>query len=162
MRSWADICADKSLQDLPYKIETNRFDQIVMSPASSWHSNYRFKIGFLLQTLMPEGTVLTELAIQTTDGVKVADTAWISNERYKPYRRAVNLPIAPEICIEVVSPGNQRYEMVSKTQLYFAQGAQEVWLCDENGQIEFFLYDAAEPAPQSRLCPKFPAAVESV
>ena len=55
MSIWADICEDKSFQDLPYKIETNRFDQIVMSPASAWHSDFQGEIGFTLKRLMPEG-----------------------------------------------------------------------------------------------------------
>ena len=105
MNFWADICADKSLQDLPYKIETNRFDQIIMSPASAWHSDYQGEIGFTLKRLMPDGRILSEAAIQTTDGIKVADVAWISRERFSPYRRGASLPIAPEICVEVVFNG---------------------------------------------------------
>lgn len=160
MRSWADICADKSLQDLPYKIETNRFDQIVMSPASYWHSDYQGEIGFTLKRLLPHGRILAEAAIQTTDGIKVPDVAWISVDRARPHRKSVTLPIAPEICVEVTSPGNHRFEMMSKMQLYFAQGAQEVWLCDVDGNMEFFLHDAAEPVSQSRMCPEFPKRIE--
>jgi Uma2 family endonuclease len=160
MRSWADICADKSLQDLPYKIETNRLDQIVMSPASSWHSNFQGEIVYLLKKLMGSGHVLTEAAIDTTDGIKVADAAWISRARFLPHRRSITLPIAPEICVEVVSPGNREYEMVSKTQLFFAQGAQEVWLCDDEGRMTFFLHDVAGTSPASRLCPDFPLQIE--
>ncbi|MBB5035194.1 Uma2 family endonuclease [Prosthecobacter vanneervenii] len=159
MSFWAEICADKSLQDLPYKIETNRFDQIIMSPASVWHSDYQGEIGFTLKRLMPEGRILAEAAIQTTDGVKVADVAWISRERFEPHRRSVNLPIAPEICVEVVSPGNHRYEMAGKVQLYFASGAEEVWMCDEEGRMEFYLRDVAEPAAKSRFCPDFPTRI---
>ena len=33
-QTWDDILADRSLRDLPYKIETNRYHQIIMSPAS--------------------------------------------------------------------------------------------------------------------------------
>lgn len=35
MRTWKEICEDPALQDLPYKIETNRFNQIVMSRSIS-------------------------------------------------------------------------------------------------------------------------------
>ncbi|TDU81521.1 putative restriction endonuclease [Prosthecobacter fusiformis] len=159
MRSWADICADKSLQDLPYKIETNRFDQIVMSPANNWHSDYQSEIAFLLRKLMPDGRALSEVAVQTTDGVKVPDAAWISLERFRPYRRASYLPVAPEVCVEVVSPGNRKYEIQGKMQLYFAQGAQEVWLCDDQGNMEFFLHDSEGPVAKSRLCPDFPLKI---
>lgn len=33
---WEALCADRTLRDLPYKIETNRYHKIIMSPASSW------------------------------------------------------------------------------------------------------------------------------
>ncbi|MFN0078489.1 MAG: Uma2 family endonuclease [Prosthecobacter sp.] len=131
-----------------------------MSPASAWHRDYQGEIGFTLKRLLPGGRILAEAAIQTTDGIKVADVAWISRERFTPHRRAVSLPIAPEICVEVTSPGNRRYEMLTKMQLYFAQGAQEVWLCDEDGRLEFFLHDVSEPVAQSRLCPDFPTRIE--
>lgn len=160
MSTWADICEDKSLQDLPYKIETNRFDQIVMSPASAWHSDFQGEIGFTLKRLMPEGRILSEAAIQTTDGIKVADVAWISRERFSPHRREASLPIAPEICVEVVSPGNHRFEMADKVRLYFASGAEEVWMCDREGHMEFFLHDGTDPVAQSRLCPDFPSRIE--
>lgn len=78
MRSWEDICADKPLQDLPYKIETNRFDQIVLSPASYWHGDLQGSIVAWLSRLMSDGRVVSECPIQTTDGVKVPDVAWIS------------------------------------------------------------------------------------
>ena len=160
MGIWADICEDKSLQDLPYKIETNRFDQIIMSPASAWRSNFQGEIGFTLKRLRPEGRILSEAAIQTNDGIKVADVARISRWRFSPHRREASLPIAPEICVEVVSPGNHRFEMADKLRLYFASGAEEVWMCDREGRMEFFLRDATEPVPQSRLCPGFPSRIE--
>ena len=160
MISWADICADKSLQDLPYKIETNGLDQIVMSPASFWHSNFQGEIAFMLKQHLPEGRILAEPAIQTPEGVKVPDVGWISQERARPHLRAIVLPIAPEICVEVISPGNRRFEMLSKMQLYFDHGADEVWLCNEEGAMQFFLSGSTEPVAQSKLCPDFPSRIE--
>lgn len=106
------------------------------------------------------GRVINKCAVETTDGVKVADVAWITRERLAPYRRAVNMPISPEICVEIVSPSNSREEMLGKMQLYFAKGAQEVWLCYESGKMEFFAHDDVKPISQSRLCPEFPQVIE--
>lgn len=50
--------------------------------------------------------------------------------------------------------------MMAKMQLYFAQGAQEVWLCDDQGQMQFFLHDGEGPTGQSRLCPDFPVTIQ--
>lgn len=66
--------------------------------------------------------------------------------------------IAPEICIEVLSPGNTPDEIESKRSLYFASGAVECWTCDENGRMRFFDRDVELSA--SRLVPRFPHRIE--
>ncbi|MES2709319.1 MAG: Uma2 family endonuclease [Verrucomicrobiota bacterium] len=159
--TWEDIIADPSLRNLPYKIETNRYSKILMSPASFWHSDYQSEIVVQLSRLLPNGRVPVECAIQTSEGVRVADVAWISMERRTPHRRAVVLPIAPEICVEILSPSNSRAEMLGKMTLYYAKGAQEVWLCDEEGRMEFFTaLSAPEPVAASVLCPDFPPQID--
>jgi Uma2 family endonuclease len=160
MSTWAEICADPVLKDLPYKIETNRFGKIMMGPSSFWRGGFEIEIGSLLKKLMKGGRAVAECDIETTDGIRVADVAWISKERYEPYRKAINLPIAPEICVEIISNSNTREEMLGKMQLYFAAGAKEVWLCDEDGKMEFFASDATGAVMESELCPGFPVMVE--
>lgn len=46
---WQDVCENKYLQDLPFKIELNRFGQITMSPAKKKHSVYQGEIEYLLR-----------------------------------------------------------------------------------------------------------------
>ncbi len=41
---WSEVLADKSLQDLPYKIELNEWGKIEMSPATNVHSFYQVEI----------------------------------------------------------------------------------------------------------------------
>ena len=158
--SWESLCNNPLLKDLPYKIETNRFNKIIMSPASSWHGGYEVKIAIALDRLLPQGRVINELAVQTSDGTKVPDVSWISRERYAPHHRAFSLPIAPEICVEIVSPSNTHEEMIGKMQLYFERGAREVWLCDDQGNMEFFLCSQTSPVPTSLMCPDFPKHIE--
>jgi Uma2 family endonuclease len=66
--------------------------------------------------------------------------------------------IAPEVCVEVVSMSNTKDEMKKKRQLYFTQGAQEVWICDEYGTLSFF--NAKRQLKQSQLFPAFPAKID--
>jgi Uma2 family endonuclease len=160
MLQWADICADPRLQDLPFKVETNRFNQIVMSPASSWHGGFEYEIGKQIELRLSGGRVIVECAINTSDGVRVADVAWISKTRLQPHKRAYSLPVAPEICVEVLSESNSREQMIGKMQLYFAAGAQEVWLCTADGEMEFFHYSQTGSIEGSRLCPGFPKNIE--
>lgn len=160
-QTWDDILADRSLRDLPYKIETNRYHQIIMSPASYWHSDYQLEIAALLRQLLPGGRASVACAIQTAEGVRVANAAWISKARREPHRRAVALPIAPEICVEILSPSNCRQEMLQKMTLYYTKGAEEVWLCDAEGRLEFFTAASAPGAvPRSLLCPDFPKQID--
>ena len=81
-------------------------------------------------------------------------------ERLKPIRREAVYPVAPEICIEVLSRSNSREEMLGKMKLYFAAGASEVWLCGEEGDMEFFTSARPEALATSPLCPDFSAQLD--
>ena len=76
--NWQQLCEDKRLADLPYKIELNRHGQIIMSPTRNKHGIYQARIAVLLQSLLPHGTVLTECAVDTPEGTIVADATWAS------------------------------------------------------------------------------------
>lgn len=158
--TWEEILADRSLRDLPYKIETTRYNKILLSPSSYWRSCCQTEIAMQLLRLLPGGRAPVECAVRTEEGVRVADVAWISKTREAPHKRAAALPISPEICIEILSPSNSREEMLEKMSLYYAKGAQEVWLCDDQGRMEFFTADSApQPVASSVLCPDFPEQI---
>ena len=152
---WTEVLKDRSLEDLPAKLETDRLGQVIMSPASADHSEYQSTVMLLLAPMKPDGKVYCECPIATAEGVKVPDVAWISAAR-----RALRKPgqptflVAPEVCIEVISPSNSVAELEEKRTLYFQQGAEEVWTCDLNGRIMFFTADGEIEC--SRLFPMFP------
>lgn len=158
LQTWDEICNDASLQDLPYKIETNRYGQIVMSPAKFWRSSRQGEITGLLKELGRHGKISTETAIQTAEGVKVADVAWASQAFFDAHRDDIALTAAPEICVEVLSDSNSPEEIQQKVLLYFAHGAGEVWLCDNEGRMIFHL-SPTQTAPASFRFPAFPAQV---
>ena len=152
--TWEEICEDPNLRDLPFKIETNQRGQIIMSPARSRHGEYQVVISILLSRLLPHGRAVVECAVQTVAGVRVPDVVWTSLERRQP----VIYTLAPEICIEVLSPYNDDEEMAEKRALYFAAGALEAWVCAEDGTMAFYHPDGK--LEHSALCPDFPARVE--
>lgn len=127
-----------------------------MSPVKVYHSAFQGKIAAFLYINL-KGEVLTECAIKTDKGTKVADVAWSSNERFKTIKVETECSIAPEICVEVVSESNTTAEMNEKKALYFAQGALEVWMCDEQGLIKF--YDNDGELNASRLASSFPRQI---
>lgn len=156
---WSEICEDKLLATLPYRIESDRWGNIVMSPPPrSRHAEYQTEIAMLLRQLMTGGRSITECPIQTSEGVKATDVAWVSRERRASRPNDPVYLIAPEICVEVRSPSNQEEELMERKRLYFEKGAEEYWLCGLNGAMTFF--DPAGPIPHSKVCPKFPKQIE--
>jgi hypothetical protein len=71
-----DILADPHLQNLPFKIELNRWGRIEMSPASNRHGMVQVDVAAELRQ-RTGGRVIVECSIRTSDGVRVADVAWI-------------------------------------------------------------------------------------
>ncbi len=157
--NWQQLCEDKRLADLPYKIELNRQGQIVMSPTRNRHGHYQATIAFLLKKLLPHGEVLTECAVDTPEGTIVADTTWVTPERFKIIADEFSCSVAPEICVEIWSASNTREEIENKRQLYLGKGALEFWYCGQHGAMTFF--DKARQLTKSALCPEFPAKVET-
>lgn len=155
---WEEVCQHEQLQNLPFKIELNKWGQIVMSPVKVKHSFYQGRIQRLLEALLKTGEVMPECAINTSDGVKVADVVWCSEERFNLIENEVSASIAPEICIEVKSTGNSSEEIFFKKNLYLEAQAIEVWLCDEQGNMTF--YNQQGKLEKSWLVGDFPQQIK--
>lgn len=134
---WQDVLADKTLQDLPYKIELNQYGKIEMSPASFIHSLLQGEIAKRLGNQL-QGRVFTELAIQTSMGVRVPDVSWGSNDYVQQHIKEVFASNAPEICVEIISPSNSQEEMQDKIRLFIEAGAKEAWLVTEEGDVSYY------------------------
>lgn len=162
LKRWEELCEDPEIQKLPNKIETDRHGNVIMMPPGSMtHGSRQYRIGTLLEASLKSGRVLVECPISTSDGVKAADVAWISRERLDQNPESICTTVAPEICVEVLSPRNRKSEMEEKKGLYFAAGADEVWFCDLEGEMSFFLRsDPDKAAENSALCQDFPKTVE--
>jgi Uma2 family endonuclease len=155
--TWEDVCSDPSLRDLPFKIELNRLNQIVMSPAHPRHSRLQSKIARLLGDLLSEGEAIVELALETEDSTKVPDVVWASEATIARRLGEISWVEAPEICVEVLSPANTVDEMDQKRALYFERGASEVWLCSWDGNMTF--YGTEGKLKNSTFCPMFPGTI---
>ena len=159
--AWQRVLDDPHLRNLPYKVETTETGQIILSPHKPWHSLQQGRIMRLLLSHMQEpGEPAVEFAVETRKGVKVPDVVWISKERVEALPEDVEAsPFAPEICVEVLSSANTDAEMEEKRRLYFEHGAQEVWICAEEGQMTFYVAGEEEPVSRSRLMPAFPPTI---
>jgi len=132
---WSDVLADSSLHNLPYKIELDQYGRILMSPASNRHARIQATLAGLCSRWFKDGVVFTECSVATAAGVRVPDVAWASPEFVARHGDVTPFPAAPDLCVEVVSPGNRAAEMTEKVALYLATGAEEVWLVSEESEI---------------------------
>jgi Uma2 family endonuclease len=130
----------------------NGFGQIVMSPASKGRGILRAEIGFRIRRRKKGGMLIFSCSTATSDGVKVAEVAWASDEFIAEFGDATPYPKAPELCVEIVSPSNSKREIEHKVELYLAKGALEVWVVDSKKQITFYTH--AGQILKSKLVPK--------
>ncbi len=155
--TWTEAVEDPSLEGLPFKIELDGYGNIIMSPTLNPHGIRQLKIGNLLTNLLPDGLAATEMAVQTSDNVKVTDVAWFTNEQAQIIETEDVCSKAPTICVEIASKGNYQRELNKKKTLYFEAVAKEVWICDMMGNMVFQTPEGQ--VAKSPMCPDFPASV---
>jgi Uma2 family endonuclease len=135
---WQQVIDNPFLQDLPFKIELNKWGKILMSPASNNHGIRQYEVAKIIDTGKQSGKIIIECSIKTPEGVKVADVAWASDDFISKHGDKTPYNFAPEICVEIISPSNSQAEMNEKIELYLNQGAKEVWLCNQKGEIFYY------------------------
>lgn len=126
-----------------------------MSPTSFGHSRRQGEIYYLLRTLLPGWVIATECGVETAEGVRVPDVAATKN-RAPNWNDIYSLPVAPEICVEVLSGSNRPQELEEKRRLLGERGCREFWVCSKDGKIAFLDAGTGEALAGSAICPKFP------
>ncbi|MBW4676476.1 MAG: Uma2 family endonuclease [Desmonostoc geniculatum HA4340-LM1] len=120
----------------------NRYEiidgELFVTKAPNWiHQTSCANIATVLKIWSDE-TGLGEVAIapgiifSDADNV-IPDVVWASHERLKLLLdEAGHLTGAPELVVEVLSPGekNEKRDKETKLKLYSVQGVQEYWICD--------------------------------
>lgn len=154
---WREIVRDPALQGLAYKVETNERGQILLSPHQNRHSFRQYDIQKLLEEYAPTGAVPPEFALATPKGVKAPDVVWMSPDRREAIEETGDpTTLAPELCVEVMSDSNTWDEMHEKRDLYREAGAEEVWIVDLSGRVQFF---GEEQLDASQIAPAFPETI---
>lgn len=135
-----ELIENPFFRDMPYKIELDKFGQILMSPASNRHGILQNRIARTIENEKQSGVIVIECSILTSEGVRVADVAWLSDEFYAEFGERTPFPKASEICVEIKSSGNSKAEVDEKIRLYLEKGALEVWIVDESAKINFYTH----------------------
>jgi Uma2 family endonuclease len=135
---WRQLADNRLVAEIPCKVELNEKGVIEVSPPTARHA---FVQGFVIRELTrqrPDGTTLPECPVETDIGMRVPDVVWVSRELMEQHRNEKQFRVAPELCVEVLSPTNTRIQMAEKAAAYLAAGAKEVWIVDENGVPEIY------------------------
>ena len=102
----------------------------------------------------PEGETVSECPVSTAGGVRAVDVAWLAPDRAEIGQDPIVFVRAPDICVEGLSPSNTSPETDEKRLLYFDAGASEVWICNLDGSITFFV-GPDHQQDNSVICPAF-------
>ena len=139
------ITADELLVMPPYDENGNqcRFELIrgelqVMSLGKPLHGVICVRIGSALFRFVEANDLGMAFAAETgfvverdPDSVLGADASFVSHERLATVDNFEKyFPFAPDLAVEVLSPGNTRREMEGKIAMYFAAGSRAVWVFD--------------------------------
>jgi Uma2 family endonuclease len=120
-----------------------------MSP-KKFHSRLTRAVLYLVeQWCDAKGEVFIELAITLTrqqrDWVPTPDLLYISHERLPAnWNEDTACPVAPDLVIEIISPGQTFGQMIAKAKDYLNAGVLRVWVVDSQARsITVFYPDAA-------------------
>ncbi|MDR3567435.1 MAG: hypothetical protein P4L43_05335 [Syntrophobacteraceae bacterium] len=88
---WHEVVEHPSLQDLPFKIETNADGYIMMVAAKNSHRLFRMHIASWFEQHGEIKKAIQECNVETSDGTKIADVAWGSTGFFKKTRIAIRI-----------------------------------------------------------------------
>jgi len=120
------------------RAELIRGEVVWMAPAGGEHGFYANEINFPISAHVRSeklGIVCTAetgfTIAHNPSTVRAPDVAFVSNEKLqsiggKPPKKF--WPFAPDLAVEVVSPGDTAEEIETKVQEWFDGGAREVWV----------------------------------
>lgn len=124
--------------------------ELFVTRAPHWkHQNVSGKIvaaleNWSVQSGLGESAVNPGLIFSEVDSV-IPDVVWASYERLETMLdEAGHLVAAPELVVEVLSPGekNKRRDREAKLKLYSTYGVLEYWIADrEQGKVEVYRRD---------------------
>jgi Uma2 family endonuclease len=150
-RRWVALLQDSNA---PEHFELDEFGEMLMGPAPS--NRHQIIVLALLKQVEAQlgGEAGMPAVLTPTAGIRAPDIAWMADrELWLRLSREDPMPVVPDLCIEVVSPGNRRKDLNDKIAGYLAGGAREVVLVEMDGRIRFFHADGEHP--ESRLGLRF-------
>ena len=106
---------------------------LIVSPSPSWsHQDVVGNLYLLLRGAETEGlrVGLGPFDIKLADDTVLIPDLWVACRSDNTHR---NLPVAPLLAIEVLSPSTRRYDLLSKRDRYREAGTPSYWVVDPVG-----------------------------
>ncbi|NKB82808.1 MAG: Uma2 family endonuclease [Nitrospirales bacterium] len=142
---WHDLAQDEQLPDW---YELTEHGELVMSPKpSNRHQRVSTEIAFQLRSQLGGEAVVEAAVLTSSAGVRVPDVVWMPSDKWMG-RPQDDLIRAPDLVVEVLSPGNRKTEIDHKVQAYLASSIQEVMIIGLDGEIEFYRADGVHATSQ--------------
>ena len=150
---WAELAQDKQSPDY---YELTEHGELVLSPrAETNHQHLCAEIAFQLRSQLRGEAVVEAAVLTTTAGIRVPNVVWMPQARWDQLPRNAVLQ-APELVVEVLSPGNRKPEMNHKIQGYLGSGVQEVIVVGLTGTLEYIRQDGVHATSMFNLTLAFP------
>ena len=135
IRRWHELAGDPNSPD---HYEVNQFGEVIMSPRPT--NDHQRVVTAVTSSLNPQlgAEAVQEISVMTDRGIRVSDIVWMSPERWAQVKDKTPLPFVPDLCVEVLSPGNTKEQVTMKTNAYLRGGAREVIVVGLRGELEFY------------------------
>jgi Uma2 family endonuclease len=135
IRRWQELGADP---DAPDHYELNEYGELILAPRpTNDHQRIVQEVAVALMAALGHRAV-PEISVMTDRGIRVPDVVWMPGERWDQVKGKTPLPFVPDVCVEVLSPRNNRAEIAMKAGACLRGGAKEVVVVGLQGEIEFF------------------------
>lgn len=117
-----------------------------MSPKpSNRHQVICADIAYQLRAQLSGKAVIEAAVLTTTAGIRVPDVVWMPEEKWGVVTTSQDLLQAPDLVVEVLSPGNRQAEINHKVHAYLASGIQEVIIVGLDGTITYHQPTGIQP-----------------
>jgi Uma2 family endonuclease len=133
------MTADELLRnDVPHKsTELVRGVLVVREPPGGWHGHLSARLTFVIgqyvygrQSGMLFGQDTGFFIERDPDTVRAPDLAFVSAARVSEIARQGYVPFAPDLAVEILSPGDRPGEVLEKVAQWLTAGTRLVWVID--------------------------------
>lgn len=155
---WVELAQNEQSPDY---YELTEYGELVLSSrAETSHQRICSSLVRQLSQQLGEEAVQEVAVLTTTAGLRVPDVVWMPQARWDQFSRNAVLQ-APELVVEVLSPGNRKPEMNHKIQGYLSSGVKEVVVIGLTGTIEYIRQDGVHATSMFNLTLTLPTQLFS-